>query len=239
MNIFGKVLVVVVFLLSVGFAVSQMILFQQRRHWREEYNREEARRQSVEGDLAGKSRDLERLKDEFDNFRRAKAVEIANLEETKGRLEQDIVRLNSRIETANRQISEAQALAASRDELLTQRDRLITQHEERIKELDENLKARMDEIAAFEEQVRAHTNTIGELEKEIAGLNEEKRKALTRLEDRERQLAELEARGVRVDIGKAQPAIDGLVSRVDNEIGVVVINRGESHGVEINFDFVI
>ncbi len=239
MNIFGKVLVVVVFLLSVGFAVSQMVLFEQRVRWRDEYERESDLRQDAESERDDFSRELERLKDDFDRVRAEKRSEIADLEQDIEDRNARISRLESDLERRSDQLSEAQRVQESKRERLSEKDTIIEEHEATIADRDASLKRRMDEIADLEEQVRTHTATIDDLERTIAELDEEKLKALTRLGDRERQLAELEARGVHVDIGKPLPVVDGILSQVDNEIGVAVLNRGEEHGVEINYDFVV
>ncbi len=239
MNIFGKVLVVVVFLLSVGFAVSQMILFEQRVRWRDEYERETDLRQDAERARDDFSQELERLKDEFDRGQAAKRSEIADLEQDIADRNARISSLESDLERRSEQLSEAQRVQESKRERLSEKDNIIEEHEATIAERDASLKRRMDEIADLEEQVRMHTATIDDREQTIAELDEEKLRALTRLGDRERQLAELEARGVHVDIGKPLPVVDGVLSRVDNEIGVAVLNRGKQHGVEINYDFVV
>lgn len=239
MNVFGKVLVVVVFLLSIGFAVSQMILFDLRDQYRAKYEDESAIRGRVENQLEETRDELARVTGEFDAYRSDKRREIGNLE---SRIEERGLRI-SRLERDLEGESAKLAQALTNVEALTARldakDGIIEEHEARIASLDESLKGRMDKIEELEETIRRHTVTISDQEKDIARLQEELDHTHTRLQDRKRQLAELEARGVHIDIGKPLPPIDGVLSRVDNEIGVAVLNRGAEHGVEINFDFVV
>lgn len=239
MNIFGKVLVVVIFLLSIGFAVAQMILFTERTQYREMYEDSSAKLNRTEGRLGETERDLEELRTEFDNFRGAKRREIENLESEIEGKETDIMRLQRDREEQSAQLTKAQQNKEALIGNLNRKDEIIEQHESRIAELDERVKERMDEIDGLEENISEQRALVNEKRNNIARLEEEKENALTRLQDRERQLAELEARGVHVDIIAPLPPIDGHLSRVDNEIGVAIINRGSDHGVEINFDFVV
>ncbi len=239
MNIFGKVLVVVVFLLSIGFAVAQMILFEQRTQWRAEYNQEVERRRSVESDLSETRRRLERQTTELDTLRAEKRSEVDALTQRVQERDQRISRLESDLERRADELSQSQKNLELAQQRVAELDTIIKEHETKIAELEASKAQAEEEILALEEQIRTHVNTIDGLEKNIAELEEDRARTQRRLQDRERQLAELEARGVHIDIGKPLPAIDGMLSKVDNDIGVAILNRGEEHGVEINYDFVV
>ncbi len=239
MNIFGKVLVVVIFLLSIGFAVAQMILFTERTQYREKYEDTSAKLDRTESRLEETEQSLEELRTEFDRFRSSKRREIENLEDDIEDKDLQMTRFQRDREELSAQLTKAQENNEALLGNLERKDEIIEKHESRIAELDERVKERMDEIDGLEEDISEQRALINEQKNNIARLEEEKENALTRLQDRERQLAELEARGVHVDIIAPLPPIDGHLSRVDNEIGVAIINRGSDHGVQINYDFVV
>jgi len=238
MNILGKVLVVVVFVLSVAFAVSQMVLFQQRTQWREEYTRELEKRRSAETRLEDTEGRLDRLKTEFDSVRTEKAGEIEGLEKRLSEREDDITKLEEEKDWVSNDLSSALETQKKLAERLEEKQNTIKEVEAKADELEASLRERKTAVENLEEEKKQLVNTIDGLESDVAELEEARDDALARLEERKKQLADLEARGVRVDIYDPPPEIEGQISRADNDFGVAVINRGSEHGVEVNFDFV-
>ncbi len=237
MNIFGKILVVVVFLLSIGFAVSQMILFETREQYRAKYEDEVKIREDAERKLSETKEELSGIRSDFDRFRASKASEIDGLEQDIEDQRLRLDRLDRDNENLSDQLTKAQEIKESLIARLDDKENTIKSLETNLADRTETLQNKEVEIDELNEQIRQSRNQIAELEDNIETLTKEKETALTKLGDRERQLSQLQARGVHIDIGEPLPAIDGALSRVDNEIGVAVLNRGSEDGVEINFSF--
>ncbi len=238
MNIFGKVLVVVVFVLSAAFAVSQMVLFQHRTQWRGEYHQERDQRRRIQSQLDETADRLGRREDELDDLRSEKAAAISDLEDEKRSLRQTISSLRDDVSSKESQLSAALEAKSVLNRRIDDREDEISDLEDAKAELHGDLQERMAEIEDLEEEKRAHIQEISDLETEIAELEEAKGETIAKLEEREQLLGDLEARGVRVDIYEPLPKIEGEISRADNEFGIAILNRGADHGVEINFDFV-
>lgn len=238
MNTFAKVLVVIVLLLSSGFAISQMVLYSKREKWRAQYAekaRQLDRKTTQAEELADRVDELRTDRDQIQKQLQGKVNDLQDDLEARGLRISDLERRNENLQTTANQTRER---VTNLEERLDGKDQVVTQLEEKIEELDTSLKDRMAEVEDLNDQLRQRGNKIDQLDKRIAQLQQEKREITQEAEDMESMLAQLEARGI--DVGAIQvPVIDAKVVRVDNELGAIVLNKGENSGVKIGFPFTI
>jgi myosin heavy subunit len=238
MNTFAKVLVVIVLLLSSGFAISQMVLYSKREMWRERYA--EAAEQ-----LEGKTAKVEEIEQELGDLRTERDQMQQRLQTQVNRLKEDVETRDLRISKAERRVENLQTSAeqartrvTNLEERLDKKDEVINQLEQKVAGLDTNLKDAHAKVEDLNSEVRQKANKIDQLDKRIAELQQEKRKVVQEREDLESMLAQLEAKGVHVGTTEV-PIIDAKVVRVDNELGAVVLNKGDGSGVQVGYPFTI
>ena len=238
MNTFAKVLVVIVLLLSSGFAISQMLLYSKREMWRGRYERVQQQLDTKTEQLEQSTEEAERLRNERDRIKQTKDSKINRLEEDIETKNLQISKLERRNEKLQTSVDQARARVANLEERLDDKEGVITELETKVDNLDGSLKQALGKVENLSEEVRAKANQIDELDQKIAQLQKEKRKVVQEREDLESMLAQLEAKGIHVGTTEV-PIIDAKVIRVDNELGAVVINRGKKDGVQVGYPFTI
>lgn len=238
MNTFAKVMVVVVLLLSCGFAVSQMALYSKREMWREKYveTRDQledtsSRAEDLEDELSDVRSDREQMKQRKDR-------EIKDLEEKVENKDLEITKLERDNEDLETDLKDARNRMESLGDRIEEKNGVIEELESKVAELDESLKDKITDNDELKDEVREKTNRIDSLDEKVAELEEQKRKLAEEREELESVLSQMEARGIHTDISEV-PAIDAQVVRVDNEVGAVVLNRGKNADVKVGYPFTI
>lgn len=238
MNAVTKVLVVLVLLLSAGFAASQIVLYGKREDFGAKYLETAQQLTDTTQKLKQAEGALHDKTVEYDQFKVARDTEVQALqnsladEKTRVReLSADLARMTTSVQSLTTANQEQEQRLAVRDqtveglrEIVTERDEAIKQNLDKIEEL----------IAGGGEK----DATIGELEHQ---LNQVK-KANVELAESEKFLhdtiAGLIRRGIEVEPALA-PAINGKVIQVDAVVGAAVIDKGAVAGVKPNTQFTI
>lgn len=238
MNAVTKVLVVLVLLLSAGFAASQIVLYGKREDFGAKYLETAQQLTDTTQKLKQAEGALHDKTVEYDQFKVARDTEVQALqnsladEKTRVReLSADLARMTTSVQSLTTANQEQEQRLAVRDqtveglrEIVTERDEAIKQNLDKIEEL----------IAGGGEK----DATIGELEHQ---LNQVK-KAKVELAESEKFLhdtiAGLIRRGIEVEPALA-PAINGKVIQVDAVVGAAVIDKGAVAGVKPNTQFTI
>ena len=238
MNLYTKILVVVVLVLSVAFAVSQMMLHAKRVNWLDRYTQTKAKLDDATtraDSLDAQLKDLIRAADE-DKLRLetqvaalttesgAKTSRVADLDREKTKLVADFD--EARI-INNALVLRTDAQYAVITELKTKGDNLGKELQValgKIEGLEGNVRAREKEIVGLHDQMAERDKTIKEVTEEkdmYAGT-----------------ITALMKQGVHVPPPPA-PAIDAKVARADNALGTVVLNKGKKDGVKVAHPFTI
>ena len=238
MNAFAKVLVFFVLVLSIGFAVSQMVTYSKRVKVGELYEQVKSEAQSAKGELettkatlaeatktydgslAGKQTEIDGLKTELES----QESEIAELKTEDSRLRDDVNSLAASLKDVKALIEQKEALIA----------RLGEQNKDLAGKLDERLTLinKLDEtVAAQKAKVEGLTAALEDLRTDYASLKEEKNEYQT-------MVTRLSEAGYRLP-GEAITGVDAKIVNVDMQYGLVVLNRGDEHGVKVNYPFTV
>jgi len=238
MNALTKVLVVLVLVLSIGFAAAQVVLFQKREDFGAQYRDARSQLQSSQQELQDTRRELADKKDELERLRASSDEQMQNLQDE---LEREKVRardLNANLEQLQTNVGE-----------LTQ---VVSKQEARIESLSDTsdtLKNRISELQSTlnskESTINQMQDTIGEKDAAIADLRgqlNQTKEAKTELAESNARLngivQEFRQRGFQVPPAPA-PAIDAVVVRVNDEMGTAVIDKGTKDKVKPNTQFTV
>jgi predicted RNase H-like nuclease (RuvC/YqgF family) len=238
MNALSKVLIVLVLVLSVGFAVSQMVLFGKREDYGKAYMDEaDARARTVEK-LEKTEAALEDLRVEFGQLKESKDTriqgleqELANAQEASRDLQTQNTNLTTNVTTltdrANKLEGDIATLEQTNDGLRGE-----------IEQRDDTIADQLDKIDSLETTVAEREGTIGDLEHELTELKKDYHELALSEERLQAIVGELVERGVHVPPAPL-PIINGRVVRVDLEHGVAVVDKGSDAGVQPNTQFTV
>jgi len=238
MSAFTKVLIVFVCLLSAIFAASQVVLYTKRENFGELYKQSQQ-------DLRQARADLEKARAEAADWQRKHDAEKARLEGQIASLQEDIkakglelARLQAELDKQSASVGRlTEVIEGLRTDIKTKDDTIATLQAtlaERNSTVEENLakiKALMDEGAAKDAK-------IGKLEDELLEVKADRREIAQEKAQLEGIISDLVARGISIEAVQVPP-IDAKVVRVDNELGIAVINRGAKDHVKPNTGFTV
>ncbi|MHC4480890.1 MAG: hypothetical protein ACYS1C_07980 [Planctomycetota bacterium] len=238
MNAVSKVLVVLVFLLSAGFAVSQMLLYGKREQFGELYqqaaearNRAQSDLKEVKGQLQDKTVELDRVKNSLET--RIQTLE-GNLQDEKGRAQN----LNSQVADLTAGVQMLTGRANSLEGDIETRDQTILELRQTVSERDQRIQEHLNTVDSLQSTLAQREAGIGQLEHDLT----ESKKAYRKLAESEGRLqgiiGELVQRDIQVPPAPL-PIINGRVVRVDPQHGVAVVDKGRGAGVKPNTEFTI
>jgi len=238
MSAFTKVLIVFVCLLSAVFATSQVILYGKRENYGELYKQK-----------AAEYADAVKARDDF----QAKWKDALNKYDiSQTTLSQQIAGLQSQLDAASKransleaQLTE-QALAVrqltevvqGKDADLKAKEDIIAQLNAALAERSSTIEANIAKIAALTKDVGENEATIGKLKNQLLDVQRERKELAESEADLKAKIGDLIARGINV-AAELAPPITGRVVRVDNDLGVAVINKGAAAKVAPNTQFTI
>lgn len=238
MNALAKVLIVVVLLLSAGFAVSQMILYGKREDFGRRYRDEVAAHRATDdslkkaaGELQDKTRALDRVKNDLQNQLDVLTSDLADERARSRDLNTQGVTLTGIVEQHANKINSLDGVVAARQES-------IDSLEAEVVKRDGTIQANLDKIDSLQTNVAERDTSIDDLEHrlteskqayQIVAVNEERLEAI---------IEELLERDVHIPPAPL-PIINGRVVRVNRELGVAVVDKGGAAGVKPNTQFTI
>jgi len=238
MNAFAKVLVVLVLLLSAGFAASQMLLYSKRANWRAKFEEANARLQAKAEQAKDLSEKLEIAIRQRDELKAKKDAEIARLKEDITSRELQIAKLEREKENLQDTWNTERQRVNKLEERLDAKDQQIDQLKARVAELGGDLKDYMARVEQLQQELRERQGRIEALDAQVAQLEKEKRQLTQERDNLETVIAGLEERGIHV-AWEAVPVIDAKVIRVDNQLGTAVLNKGKKDNVKVGYPFVV
>lgn len=238
MNAVTKVLIVLIFILSIVFAASQVILFGKREDFGAKYAQAAAQltntraaEEKVKAELADLKNAYDRAKLDFEARAAGLEKELADAKSNASNLSGQVKVLTTTVQQHADLINSLQAEVATRDKSIDDLKATLVQRDQTIKE-------HLDKIAELNATVATRVASIGELKHALT----ETKKALKTTSDNEADLlaimAELRQRGIAVP-PMPLPAINGRVVRVDPKNGIAVVNKGERAGVKPNTQFTV
>jgi len=238
MSAVAKVLVVLVLLLSAGFAASQIILYGKRENFGQLYLETAQQLKDTSGKLAETQKALSDKTTAFDTQKEQTSTEIASLESALADERTRVQDLNAQLERMTTAVQQLTAANQDQEQRLQVREQTVEQLRATVSERDQTIKDNLDKIDELQNTIAQRDATIGELTHE---LNQTKKTNVQLAESEQRlqdTIAGLIQRGIEVEPALA-PAINGRVIQVDLAIGAAVIDRGTAAGVKPNTQFTI
>ena len=238
MNGVTKVLIVLVFALSVVFAASQVILYGKRENYGDAYNEARKARKTAhdlmleaEGQLKDTRTTLETAKVRLETENEGLRADLEQGQLRQRELELLTGELNSTVQQSSVRITALEGDIAKRDGSIEELRATIAQRDGAVKE-------HLDKIGGLETTVAQRDASIGQLDHDLI----ETKKSLRVTSESEQHLlatiGELRARGIDVP-PVALPIVNGLVVRVDLVHGVAVVDKGKDAGVKPNTQFTV
>jgi uncharacterized protein YoxC len=236
MNFVGKILVVLIFVMSLVFMSFAVMVYATHKNWKEVVTRTQA--EVKPGEQLGLKYQLDGVKKENDELQ----DRIEKLESDKKKELQDKADALVKLET------EKAALSTENQQLITERDALSKKEKEAVAALDtssQNLKKLTEEVGVLRDQIRGAQEDRDSQFSKVVTLTDEVHKAqqsISRLSERERQLAAQVAAArallafhgedINSPIDKRAPSMRGKVLAV-NDQKMVEVDLGSDDGLRV------
>jgi myosin heavy subunit len=235
MNLVGKILTVLICVMTLVFMTMAVFVYQVHRNWRDVVMRPE--KEAVNGKELGLKFQLDKAhveynekKDELDKLQNAINEERKSARETLAKLETELDELKKREEALNKDLAKETQSARDATGALT-----ATQT---------NLTAKMNELDKLRDEIRKTQADRDERQHQVVELTDQLHQSVNAKitlkqmnEDLAKQMAQaqdvLRHYGLSKDtpLTKEPPAVDGLVTAVRDDNKLVEITLGTDHGV--------
>lgn len=236
MNFVGKILVVLIFVMSLVFMSFAVMVYATHKNWKEVVTRTQD--QVKAGEQLGLKHQLDGVKKENDELQ----SQIEKLEGDKKKELQDKADALVKLET------EKSTLATENQQLITERDALSKKEKEAVAALDtssQNLKKLTEEVGLLREQIRTAQEDRDAQFAKVVTLTDDvhkKQQEITRLSEREKQLAAQVAKArallafhgedINSPVDKRAPTMRGKVLAVNDE-KMVEVDLGSDDGLRV------
>lgn len=228
MNLIGKILVGVIFVMSIVFMSFSIVLYSTQSKWKDKFQEVDTQKQQVQTQNTKLQDELAKLKDEYGRL-------VAGLEEDKTKLEAKNLELAQTNKTLEAEMSQYQTLADNAVKLsTTTQEHMHKQREELIalRELQATTETKLH--AQFEEFVNAN-NTARILSLELATLKSTYDQLLKDWTDARYLLTQLGYGDLAPEVYDAllldiPPRVEGTITDI-RQNGYVEINIGRDDGL--------
>lgn len=236
MNFFGKILVVLIFVMSLVFMSFAVMVYATHKNWKEVVTRSQA--EVKPGQQLGLKFQLDGLKKENEDLQK----QLEKLEADKK------TELQSKADALTKLETEKATLTTENQQLITERDALSKKEKEAIAALDtssQNLKKLTEEVSVLRDQIRGAQEDRDTQFAKVITLTEEVHKgkqAIERLTEREQQLASQVAKArallafhqqdIDSPIDARPPTMRGKVLAV-NDQKLVEVDLGSDDGLRV------
>lgn len=238
MNALSKVLIVLILLLSAGFAFSQMILFGRREKFADLYHAEAAELATtktqlsrVEGELRDKTVESDTLKNRLEDQVRQLANDLDGEKTRSKDLNTQVEKLTTLVQTQGNRITNMVGDIGTKDNT-------IDELETTVGERDGTIRQNLDKIDSLGTTIAERDAAIGDLEHRLTESKKAHQQVTLNQERLEAIIGELIAQGVQVP-PTPPPIINGRVVRVNTERGIAVVDKGGEAGVKVATQFTI
>ncbi len=238
MNAFTKVLVILVLVLSLIFAATQVMLYGKRAKLGDVLKAQNQALQTATQQVGQFKGDLGDLKSSTDRT-------IADLRtQTQG--------LQSKLDTEtqanaalqkekDQQVASVKSLTATTQTQLASIDNLnatIKQLQDQNADRQAQIQDKTKQLAQVTEELKQSQAQAGDLDQQLTEAKKENRKLTDANEDMTAQLVALRMRGIQTEAAFAPP-ISAKIITVDAELHTAVIDKGTQAGVKPNTEFTI
>ncbi len=235
MNLVGKILTVLICVMSLVFMTLAVMVYAAHRNWRDEVMRPE--KEAINGKTLGYKFQLEKTKlelkdsqDQLEKWKIAIEEERKDKRETLAKLETEVDDLEKRKTALEKDL--ATQTQAARDATAA------------LQATQTNLTAKMTELDKLREEIRLTQKDRDDQQHQVVALTDQLHQAVNAKitlkqmnEDLARQLAQAQtvlrhySLSIDTPLDKTPPAVDGLVSAVRDDNKLVEITLGTDMGV--------
>jgi len=238
MNAFTKVLVILVLVLSLIFAATQVVLY--------------GKRVKLGDALTQKTAQLDTANKQVKDLTTQLSDKTATTDRTIADLRTQAQDLQGKLETANQDVQRLQKekgqQVASVNDLTATNQRQLDTLNQKIAALDQADKDKADlrsqiqdktqKLAQVTADLKASEARAGDLDQQLTEVKKERKKLADANEDMTAQLVALRQRGIETTAAFAPP-ISAKVITVDAKLHTAVIDKGSTAGVKRNTEFTI
>lgn len=238
MNLFAKIVVFFILVLSVGFAVSQMALYSKRVNFKQQAAEWEQKARQRKSDLEAAQAELQEKTQQYEN-------KVSQLQGSIDDMKSEVQSQSLQITELEKDLSEQKARAdrlsvatTKMEERIEEKEGVIATLEDKNDKLVQTTNEQAEKISNLDTQLADATDQIRNLQ----GVKQKQEKQIAQLEEKvqfyENMESRLAKRGIHLPAEDVK-GVDGQVIKTDPEYDLVVINKGKEDGVKVNYPFTI
>jgi hypothetical protein len=239
MSAFTKVLVVVVLVLSAGFSLSQIMLFNRREDYGKKYV--DAAKQLGDTQAA-----LTKAQAEGADWKNKYETTQGTLQNANDVLTADLARQKTAVAQLNASLTSEQTNVKTLSDTvqaqladIQARDQVITTLKDSVAKLDQTVKDNVAKIDTLNGNIKDQLAKIGDLDNQLLDVKKERARLAESEAGLKAIIGDLVRRGIRVTSLGPVPPIAGKLVRVDTDLGAAVVNKGSDDRVAPNTEFTI
>ena len=238
MNAFTKVLVVLVLLLSIGFAASQIWLYGKREKLGAALDIKITQLRQSEGKANQLTAKLNRLTGDTDRTIADLRLQAQDLQSKLDSSNQNAQTLQGRLDLTDASVKSLTELSQAQLGAIQTRDASIKQLQDQNADRQAQLEAKVAQVQQLTETIKDKNANIGDLEQQLTEIKKENKNLADANEDMTAKIADMVKRGIQVEPAYAPP-INAKVLTVDTKLKTAVIDKGTIAGVKPNTQFTI
>lgn len=238
MSKFGKVLVVLLLLLSAVFAGAQSVLYAKRQNYAALWKGVKKERDELQKSLDDAKAEAKSAAEDLRQQITVLSNSLAAAKQKAESLAQDIERVRvdkSQLEVANKELRDSVDKTTKLTEDLTKQTATL---EAARRDNEKTIRDQMTEIANLKKEGQDKSVQIASLEQNVANLEKVKTQLNDALKSAQARIARYVALGVALPEENVPP-MDARILKVDNDLKVVVLSVGTSDGVKTSNDFTV
>jgi len=238
MNLFAKIVVFFILVLSVGFAVSQMALYSKRVNFKQQAAEWEQKARQRQTDLEAAQAELQEKTQHYEQQVSQLQNQISSLKTETENQSQQIADLERRLSEANTDVRKLSVATDKLTDTITAKEEVIATLDNKNEQLAQTTSEQADKISQLDSQLADKTQQVQELQ----DIRQSQEKQIAQLEEKvqfyENMESRLAQRGIHLPAEDVK-GVDGQIIKVDPEYDLVVINKGKEDGVKVNYPFTI
>jgi cell shape-determining protein MreC len=238
MNVFTKVLVVLVLLLSAALAGSQMVLHAKRAEYQQLYAKTDADLKLEKQRSAKLEAERNDVTRERDGINLLLDAERASRKADKDRLETEVIKLSGDLSKLQEDLRRASAQVSTMVTIVETQVAHIAELEKANYEFKDAVRVADAAIKTLQDDIRARDGSIQALNADVEQLRGKMKDVTAERDYLAAAVAHAKSQGFDV-LAENVPIIDAKVLNVDPTISAVVLNKGSDDGVKVNFPLTI
>jgi DNA repair exonuclease SbcCD ATPase subunit len=238
MNAFTKVLVVLVLVLSIGFAASQIWLYGKREKLGAALDTKVMQLRQTENKANQLTADLSKLRGDTDRTIADLRLQAQDLQSKLDTSNQNVQTLQGRLDLTDASVKSLTELSQAQLGTIQTRDASIKQLQDQNADRQAQLEAKVAQVQQLTDTIKDKNANIGDLEQQVTETKKENKKLADANEDMTAKIADMVKRGIEVEPAYAPP-INAKVLTVDTALKTAVIDKGSMAGVKPNTEFTV